>query len=106
MYINFFYLLFVLAVGSFSVIFISNEQDTKLIFSVLSVILFAALALGSFGLELINVVVVGTTITENITVVYSPSFAYVCLIFGSISLISSINITLGFLRGTQKNESI
>ena len=99
MYINFFYLLFILAVGAFSAVFLSKEQDNKLIFSVLSVILFAAMALGSFGLELINVVVVDSTVVENTTVIYSPSFAYVCVIFAAISLISSINTTLEFLRG-------
>ena len=99
MYINFFYLLFILAVGTFSAVFLSKEQDNKLIFSVLSVILFAAMALGSFGLELINVVVVDSTVVENTTVIYSPSFAYVCVIFSAISLISSINTTLEFLRG-------
>ena len=98
MYINFFYLLFILAIGAFSCIFISHERDNKLIFSVLSVILFAALALASFGIELINVVVVDSAVVENTTVIYSPSFAYVCVMFVMISFISSINTTLSFLR--------
>ena len=104
MYINFFYLLFIIAVGAFSAVFLSKEQDNKLIFSVLSVILFAAMALGSFGLELINVVVVDSTVVENTTVIYSPSFAYVCVIFSAISLISSINTTLEFLRGKPQHD--
>lgn len=104
MYINFFYLLFILAVGAFSAVFLSKEQDNKLIFSVLSAILFAAMALGSFGLELINVVVVDSTVVENTTVIYSPSFAYVCAIFLVISLISSINTALEFLRGKPQHD--
>lgn len=104
MYINFFYLLFILAVSAFSAVFLSKEHDNKLIFSVLSVILFAAMALGSFGLELINVVVVNSTVVENTTVIYSPSFAYVCVIFSAISLISSINTTLDFLRGKPQHD--
>ena len=105
MYINFFYLLFILATGAFSAIFISRERDNKLIFSVLSVILFGALALASFGIELINVVVVDTSVVENTTVIYSPSFAYVCILFSMISLISSINTTLSFLsKGEPKDD--
>ena len=106
MYINFFYLLFLLAIGAFSAIFISHERDNKLIFSVLSVILFIALALSSYGLELINVVVVDSAVVENITVIYSPSFAYVCILFAIISLISSINSTLSFLsKGDLKHDN-
>lgn len=106
MYINFFYLLFILATGAFSAIFILRERDNKLIFSVLSVILFAALALASFGIELLNVVVVDTSVVETTTVIYSPSFAYVCMMFSILSLISSINTALSFLsKGESNNDS-
>lgn len=104
MYITFFYLLFLMASGAFIASFLSKPLDDKLIFSVLSVILFAALAYTSFGVELINVVVVDTTVVENITVIYSPSFAYVCTLFAILSLLLSINTALSFLKGDYNHD--
>jgi|LGVE01.1.fsa_nt_gb hypothetical protein len=98
MYITFFLLLFLLAVGAFAISIFFKEPDTKLIFSIVSTITFLLTAIASFGVEIIDSYVVGSEIVTHTTILYSYSFAGVCILFAVISIITSLNNALYFLR--------
>ncbi|WP_342305538.1 hypothetical protein [Methanolobus sp. ZRKC5] len=109
MYIDFYYLLFLLSAGSFIAAFVFPEKDNKLLFSILSTVMWILTGLASYYVEKVSVQVVGDQIIEHTTAIYSTSFAMVCGAFMAVSLIYSVITGLSFLqeiKGIKENEGI
>ena len=98
MFIEFYYLLFILSVITFIGTLIFKDEILKLICSVLSAIQFSALAIASFYVEKVSVLEVNNTLVEHVTAIYSPSLAYVFIAFDIVSILIGVDVVLSLLR--------
>lgn len=98
MYIDFFYLLFLLAIGSFIATLLFPDKGYRLLFSILSVAMWLVTAFASLYVEKVSVHVIGTEIVQETTIIYSSTFPYVCGAFMAFSLIHGIITGLSFLE--------
>ena len=103
MYIEFYILLFILSIITFIGSLILRDEGARLICAVLSAIMFAALALASFYVEIVHVLEVNNTLVEHTTVIYSPSLAYVYIAFLIVCVLNGAVIILGWLRRGAEN---
>jgi len=103
MYIEFYILLFILSIITFIGSLILRDESARLICTVLSAIMFAALALASFYVEIVHVLEVNNTLVEHTTVIYSPSLAYVYIAFLIVCVLNGAVIILGWLRREAEN---
>jgi len=98
MYIEFYYLLFILSILTFTGSLVLPDEIARLICAVLSAFEFAALSLASFAVEVVHVLEVNGTLTEHTTLLYSPSMAYVFVAFLIVSILIGADIVLNLLR--------
>lgn len=89
--------MFILSTVCFFWVFVTKETDAKIILSLLSTILFYLTALAAFSIE--YVLESGETYLSP-----SPTFAGVCVLFGTLSLIFGFTTVMSLFKKPRSEE--
>ena len=92
-----FILMFILSAVCFFWFFVTKDTDAKIILSLLSTILFYLTALAAFSIQ--YVLESGETYLSP-----SPTFAGVCVLFGTLSLVFSFITVLNLFKKPRSEE--